>query len=299
MPEGHTIHRVAKQFEDTVVGQSLQVSSPQGRFADGAALLDGHRAVAATAHGKHFFLRFENELTLNVHLGMYGAWTFGGDETFSAASSLGAPRKMGEQEIKDDDARPGSYQGPPTPQPTTRVRLVSEHGWADLVGASICRVLTPPEVKDVVGAMGPDPLVAGEDPQPFFDACTKTRTPIGQVLMDQHRIAGIGNIYRAEGLFRCHIDPYLPAKELSEETLRELWDDEAHLMRIGVDQGKIITTRAEDRPGVDLQHAWPHYANYVYQRQGQPCRVCGKDAIVVSEMASRKLYRCLSCQQGG
>ena len=98
MPEGHSIHRIARQMSDVFTGERVHVSSPQGRFTDGAALLDGHIITGAYAHGKHLFVTFDNELTLNVHLGIYGNWTFGGDETFTGASSIGAPRKIGEKE---------------------------------------------------------------------------------------------------------------------------------------------------------------------------------------------------------
>ena len=98
MPEGHSIHRIARHFDDVFVTQQLRLSSPQGRFVDGAELLNGHCAVASEAYGKHWFLYFDNDLVLNVHLGMYGAWTFGGQQH----SSIGAPRKIGEQEDHTD-----------------------------------------------------------------------------------------------------------------------------------------------------------------------------------------------------
>ena len=101
MPEGHSIHRIARQFNDVFTGESVRVSSPQGRYTDGAALLDGASILNAYAHGKHLFVPFNNELTLNVHLGIYGNWSFGGDETFTGASSIGAPRKIGEKEYKN------------------------------------------------------------------------------------------------------------------------------------------------------------------------------------------------------
>ena len=69
MPEGHSIHRIARQISDVFTGERVRVSSPQGRFTDGAALLDGHVIAGAYAHGKHLFVTFDNELTLNVHLG--------------------------------------------------------------------------------------------------------------------------------------------------------------------------------------------------------------------------------------
>lgn len=291
MPEGHSIHRLARQFQDVFVGAPLRAASPQGRFADGAALLDGRTPVRAWAHGKHFFLDFDHALTLNVHLGMYGAWTFGGDETFAAASSIGAPRRIGETE---DHTGPAAAE-PPAPRPTVRLRLEAEHGWADLIGATTCRVLTPEEVAAVTAKLGPDPL-NDDDPTPFVQRAARTRRPIGVVLMDQSMVGGIGNIYRAESLFRAGIDPWTPASSLNEETLRALYEDNRSLMRHGVRLGRIVTVRPEDRPGVPDDEAWPDDANYVYHRQGTPCRVCGQDAIVVEEMAARKLYRCSVCQ---
>ena len=79
MPEGHSVHRLARQFGDVFSGERLAVSSPQGRFVHGAALLDGHTLTGSAAHGKHLFLEFEHGLLLHVHLGLYGAWDFGGD----------------------------------------------------------------------------------------------------------------------------------------------------------------------------------------------------------------------------
>ena len=110
MPEGHTVHRLAHAFAELFGGQRLAVSSPQGRFADGAALLDGHALVGTEAHGKQLFLAFapapdapadgDGVRWLRVHLGLYGSWTFAGDETFRAPHAIGAPRRrVGEEEV--------------------------------------------------------------------------------------------------------------------------------------------------------------------------------------------------------
>lgn len=308
MPEGHSIHRLAHQFRDTFVGHPVRASSPQGRFSHGAALLDGHTPVESIAHGKHFFLTFEHGLTLNVHLGMYGAWTLGGAHTFSAASSIGAPRKIGEQEVHrsaatDENTPPEPHHATPSaPRPTTRVRLQTEHGWADLVGASICRTLTPDEVGQVLSQLGPDPLDERADVGTFVGAAQRTARPIGAVLMDQAVVAGVGNIFRAESLFRRRADPYRPSRSLGEADLVGLWNDLTTLMQIGVRRGRIITTAAEHRPGVPEAEAWPEHANYVYQCQGQPCLVCGGtgDGVIVREqMVQRNLYRCTICQSHG
>ncbi|WP_022870954.1 Fpg/Nei family DNA glycosylase [Yaniella halotolerans] len=288
MPEGHSIHRIARHFDDVFVTQQLRLASPQGRFVEGAELLNGRRAVASEAYGKHWFLYFDNELVLNVHLGMYGAWTFGGQQH----SSIGAPRKIGEQE----DHTGGAVELT-EPRPTTRVRIIGEHSWADLVGPAICRTLTIAEAQDVIDAIGPDPLRHDADPQRFYDVAAKTRRRIGAVLMDQKVIGGIGNIFRAEGLFRLNLNPHTPTNTLTHETHEAVWQDQVRLLEIGVETGRIITTDAKHRPGVELHDAWPEHANYVYQRQGKPCLVCGDDGIIVEELEARKLYWCTTCQQ--
>jgi endonuclease-8/formamidopyrimidine-DNA glycosylase len=95
VPEGHSVRRLAHQFADVFGGETLAVSSPQGRFAAGAALLNDQTMTESQAHGKHLFLHFDNALVLHVHLGLYGAWAFGADAAFGGASSIEPPRKMG------------------------------------------------------------------------------------------------------------------------------------------------------------------------------------------------------------
>ena len=177
-----------------------------------------------------------------------------------------------------------------------RARLVSEHGWADLIGPTVCRTLTPDEVAQVRAKLGPDPLNHDADPEAFYRAAHKTARPIGVVLMDQKIISGVGNIFRAESLFRQEIDPLRPAKTLNQTELENLWFDNKRLLEIGVRVGRIITTEPEDRPGVPAEEAWPEFANYVYKHQGEDCPRCGT-VIRMEEIAGRKLYWCPGCQR--
>ncbi|UKA52696.1 Fpg/Nei family DNA glycosylase [Arthrobacter sp. FW305-BF8] len=306
MPEGHSIHRLARQFGDVFAGEPLAVSSPQGRFAAGAALLDGHTMVHASAHGKHLFLHFEHALVLHVHLGLYGAWDFGGDSQFRGASSIGAPRRVGEREVADgtgsstdgpgNDAAPAEYAGPPAPVGAVRVRLVSDHGWADLRGATTCAAITDAEAAAVLDRLGPDPLHnTGGSRDDFIRRVLAKWTPLATLLMDQKVIAGVGNVYRAEVLFRGRIDPLLPGRALTADAAGLLWDDTAAVMADGVRDGRIITTTAGfwTRSG---QLPPGEEAHFVYRRHGQPCRVCGTP-VALAEHAARKLYWCPSCQQ--
>lgn len=310
MPEGHSIHRLARQFSDVFVGRRLAVSSPQGRFGDGAALLDGRVLESASAHGKQLFLDFEGGLVLRVHLGLYGAWDFGGDETFAGASSIGAPRRVGEREIADDDGARLSA-APPPPRGAVRARLVSDHGWADLRGASTCTVETAAEVLAVRDRLGPDPLAGrvpgqgrrkgpeeqqpGDDGKEFARRITRRRTPVARLLMDQDIVAGIGNVYRAELLYRARIDPATPGTDLGTDRAAALWRDAVATMSQGVRDGRIITTDpALWTDGPDTLPA-PGEAHYVYRRHGLACRTCGT-AVMLAEEAGRKLYWCPRCQ---
>ena len=313
MPEGHSLHRLARQFDDAFGGQAVHVSSPQGRFATDAQRIDGQLLETAWAKGKQLFARFSNDLYLRVHLGLYGAVDFGGDEHFRGASSIGAPRRIGERELADETQ--GPYLGPPEPVGQVRARFVSAHGWADLRGPSACEVLDWAQVQIQLAKLGPDPLAGAAvrfsqsksheldvDPmaelergyREFRENLARTRSPIGIVLMNQALISGVGNIYRAEALFRSRIDPQLPANELSARKARQLWWDIVELMEAGVQQGRIITTDVEDRD--PLGPVWPDNAYYVYQRQGMDCRRCA-GTILLAEVAGRKLYWCPRCQR--
>ncbi|MCU1539774.1 MAG: formamidopyrimidine-DNA glycosylase [Arthrobacter sp.] len=320
MPEGHSVHRLARQFGDVFHGERLAVSSPQGRFVQGAALLDGHLMTGSMAHGKHLFLTFEHGLLLHVHLGLYGAWNFGGDATFRGASSIGAPRKVGEREVFDDDAEAAAgsraelYTGPPDPVGAVRVRLAGSHGWADLRGATTCEVLPAAEGEAVLARLGPDPLRnTPGDRDAFVAGIRAKRTPVAALLMDQKVIAGVGNVYRAELLFRQRLDPWLAGKALSADAAALLWDDTVAMMSDGVRDGRIITTPPhywssyESRPGSRIRSPTgaaqpirglpaPEESHFVYRRQGLACRDCGTP-VALTDLGARKLYWCPACQR--
>jgi endonuclease-8 len=342
VPEGHTVHRLARAFGELFTGERLAVSSPQGRFAAGAAVLDGHVLVASEAWGKQLFLGFADPALagpgtagrpddvrwLRVHLGLYGAWTFAGDGSTAVVHAIGAPRRrIGERETVP--AGPGAIEpgpddawSPPPPRGAVRVRLVGAHAVADLTGPTACEVVTGEEKRAVEDRLGPDPIrdaAPGEgDPrEEFVAAVRRSRSGVGLLLMNQDVVAGVGNIYRAESLFRARLDPMRPGRDVPAEDLRALWDDLVVLMRDGTRTGAIVTTRPEDRDGADptadavaappgrrrvrqntddAPDAVPaDEAFYVYHRDGLPCRVCGT-AVLLKELAGRNLYWCGVCQ---
>ncbi|WP_300267557.1 DNA-formamidopyrimidine glycosylase family protein [Microbacterium sp.] len=333
MPEGHSVHRIARQFDRNFIGKTLHASSPQGRFAEGAAVLDGRQAVGVMAVGKQMFLEAEGDVWLRVHLGLYGAWDFAGeillDPTIASAngrmgqtnqrgttldddailddagenslSSIGAPRRarvhvrMSEQTKGLADE---SEQWPPPIVGQVRLRLMTDITAADLRGPTACVLQTPDEMLASVAKLGPDPLVgdATENEERFVAAVRKRATPIALLLMDQAVVSGIGNVYRAEMLYRARLDPHTPGKLVPEELVRELWHDWVRLLTIGVETGQMMTMDGLDPEQYRAAMASRDDRHWVYHRAGLPCRVCGTE-IVLEEIGGRKLYWCPSCQK--
>jgi endonuclease VIII len=309
VPEGHTVHRIARQFALDMVGRPVRVTSPQGRFADGAALLDGSRMVEARAHGKHLFLGFEGpggvSRWLRVHLGLYGAWDFHGRVTpltkgAAAQPSLGAPRRravrMGEGERSLPGGPAGGEPFPPEPVGQVRVRLLAEVTAADLRGPTACEVVTPEEVAAVLREAGPDPRTAGPEAEDVVvERVRRRRTPVGVLLMDQSVVSGIGNIYRAELLFRAGLDPFTPGTRVPEEVVRGVWRDWVALLEDGIRTGVMVTREDLDEAGrvAALRDRARRHA--VYGRAGEPCLRCGTP-VALTDMAGRKLYWCPGCQ---
>jgi len=261
VPEGHTLHRLARQLDERFAGRPVAVSSPQGRFEAGAALVDGRRLDEVSAYGKHLFASF-GDLVVHVHLGLYGK-----------VSEGSAPA--------------------PAPWGALRMRWTNEDWWSDLRGATACEVVTHDEAAAIVARLGPDPLARRPDGARAWRRISRSRAQIGVLLMDQSVIAGVGNVYRAEVLFRQRRSPFDEGRTLSEEEWQLLWADIVGLMRDGVRRGWIVTTRAEDRRRGRVRGEDAHY---VYRRAGLACRICGTP-VAASVMAVRNLFWCPTCQR--
>lgn len=324
MPEGHSVHRIARQFDRNIVGRRVSASSPQGRFVEGAAVIDGRSATAVRAVGKQMFLEFDDDIWLRVHLGMYGAWDFAGeiaaDPTIASANgrmgqtnqrgtvfdvagensltSIGAPRRSRVRMSEQTTGLPvADAQWPPPVVGQIRLRLLTEVTCADLRGPTACELQTPDEVAATIAKLGPDPLVddADDGEERFVSVVARKPTAIGQLLMDQSVVSGIGNVYRAELLFRARQNPHTPGCDVPTGVVRGIWRDWVRLLAIGVETGQMMTM--DDLSPEEWRAAMAHRddRHWVYHRAGLPCRVCGT-AIVVEEMSTRKLYWCPSCQ---
>ena len=124
--------------------------------------------------------------------------------------------------------------------------------------------------------LGPDPLRPDADPDLAWHRIRRSRAPIAGLLMDQSVVAGIGNVYRAELLFRHRVDPFRPGTSLRVGRWREMWEDLVALMADGVRTGRIDTVRPEHLTDEERAATGPRRGHsYVYRRAGEPCRVCG------------------------
>lgn len=336
MPEGHTLHRLAQSLDAAFAGTTPSVSSPQGPFAEGAALLDGRVVVAGSAYGKHLFVEFADDRWLNVHLGLIG--------------------KFSVDRISVVDG----YASVPPPWGAVRLRMVNDDYLADLRGATICQVVTPEEAAATVARLGPDPLRADADPGRAWTKIARSGRTVAELLMDQAALAGVGNVYRCEVLFRHRVSPFRPGREIRRRTWDALWADLLRLMPLGVAFNQILTMddqveEAEARVAAgqvpELTSTWTDSARWVgrgpagvvggvvaevaaesgavdaavrdadledvedvediedegagagmerrfwvYRRAGEPCRVCGS-RIRTQVVAGRNLFWCGRCQR--
>ena len=266
MPEGHTIHRMAQDHGRWLGGQSLRVLSPQGRFSAEARILDYGLFVGAFAHGKHLFYQIEDreEKTrfVHIHLGLYGRF-----------------RKQ---------------QNPPErTSPNCRMRLVGFKHALDLSGPTACELMGWEEIDEKRHSLGPDPIAHGDGHEAFFERLQRRRIPIGAALLDQKVIAGLGNIYRAELLFKHRIDPSIPANQLSEASVKQLWETSVWWLKLGVRAKRIITS-LPSMPKTLPRGARKEFL-MVYGKRN--CPACG-GAVEQNQIGNRKLYFCPSCQTG-
>ncbi len=273
MPEGHTLHRLATELTGAFAGHPLRVSSPQGRFAAEAAQLDRAVLLTAESAGKHLFLDFDADRVVHVHLGLIG-----GFDVHSDVSEV------------------------PLPVGQVRLRLVRDgdhSSYADLRGATQCDLVTTARRTEIVATLGPDPLRPDADPRRAWQRISKSPRAIGDLLMDQAVLAGVGNVYRAEVLFRHRIHPLRPGRTLRVGQWRAMWADLVGLMAEGVRTGRIDTVRPEHTP--EAMGRAPRVDDhggevYVYRRTRQPCLVCGS-AIRTDVLVGRNIFWCPQCQR--
>jgi endonuclease-8 len=243
MPEGDAVHRAARKLQ-ALVGEHLEVETPHPRAATKQleARLDGLILESVEAVGKNLFLRFEGGPVLRSHLRMRGRWSV---------------RRRGERRF-----------GTP---------------WLVLRGSTVEAVQWNGPVLElesvVVRRLGPDILA----PDPDYDAMVvqlrraPTETPLGEALLDQRVVAGIGNKWMAEALWEARLSPSRGVGGVADPDLRRALEAATRLMRRSLDGERS--------------------APAVYRRAGRPCRRCGEPVRSRGlGDANRTAYWCPSCQ---
>lgn len=262
MPEGHTIHRIAKDHTPILVGPPVTVSSPQGRFAPAAKLVDGARLERIEPYGKHLFYWWDNGFVGHVHLGLFGKY------------------------------RVQKGPGPFPVQGEVRMRLATELGTIDLAGPTDCSIGNAFGRDAIVARLGPDPLRRDAKPEVALDRMAKSKLPIGVALLDQKMIAGIGNVYRAEVLFVHGINPSRTTSACTPEELRALWDTLTAMLRQGVKDDRIVTI---DRKKIPIPPGKFRRGDTTYVYHRDICLKCGTPVQTV-KLGGRDCYFCPTCQ---
>jgi endonuclease-8 len=253
MAEGDTILRAARRIDAAVGGQELKVRSGNGRGrAAGVERLDGLRLERVEARGKHLLLHF-GELVLHSHLGMSGSWQI---------------------------VRPGEPRRKPAS--AAWVTLDGDAIQAVQFGGPTLRVLSVGQLRrdPVLTRLGPDILTPEFDLPAALDGLRASADrELGDALLDQRLIAGIGNIFKSEACFAAGADPWRRIVELSDVELRQVLEAARRLMQESVASGR-------NKPAV-------------YRHAGQPCPGCGTAIAARGQGdANRRTYWCPRCQAG-
>lgn len=265
MPEGNTIHRLAREHTRDLSGRVVRVSSPQGRFTAEAALLDRRRFRGAEAWGKHLFHRWSGDLVVHVHLGMAG----------------GFYRFLGSA---------------PSPRASVRMRLAVRGLTIDLIGPPTCEIVSEEKRLAILARLGPDPLRPDADPELAWETLRRRPTrAIGDALLDQRVVSGVGNIFRNEALFLLGIHPLRPSGRLTHDTWLVLWEMLRTLMRRGL-RGRIRTVDPTESRHENARDNARGDSFYVYQQAY--CRRCGSP-IQVFPLSGRRMFACPVCQARG
>jgi endonuclease-8 len=267
MPEGDTLARTADGLRPHLLGRTI--TAARARSGAQVGRLVGARVDAVEALGKNLLMRFSNGLELRTHLHMHGTW---------------------------HRYRPGE----PWRRPAGRAVLVMEvEGAVAVCFDAPVVVLFEARAEGIhpaLARLGPDLLGAAFD---ATEAVRRFREPnraevtIGEALMDQRIVAGIGNIYRSEALFAERVDPFRLVASVDEATLERLVTTARRMLRAGA--GREAAT---DRAATGRGRATGGGPAWVYGRAGRPCRRCGtlvRSRRLGSDLP-RAVYWCPACQ---
>jgi endonuclease-8 len=292
MPEGNEIHRWAERHASAFAGKPVRVDGPQGRFTD-SDLIDGRKLERVMAVGKHLGYDFGKDRILHVHLGLQGDFTEGSGALPAVKGALRL-RMWNAAAVKraavPGESKPHRWYSEDDGTDNLAPETIA---WVELRGPMDCSVYSQEKWESLLKRLGPDPL-NGDGAEEFVAKVRRSKKPIAALLMDQTVAAGVGNIFRAELLYRARLNPFTAGKDVEEKALRSIWKDAGVLMKAAMTDRRIVTTKPSDRPH-KRGKALKEEAHYVYRRQGRPCFVCGTN-VLTKEMAGRNLFWCPVCQ---
>jgi endonuclease-8 len=245
VPEGDTLHRAANRIGPVLLGRVPDEIAPHRRFAAARwpERLAGQAVTDVFAYGKHLFVVFEDDLAIHSHLGMVGSWRVD---------------------------KPG---GNPWLTLTTGEHAVTQHRGPTL------ELLTLARRRQLITRLGPDILAHDFDADRAVRRLREddpTRT-IGDALLNQRAVAGIGNMWKAEACWDVQLDPWRPSGQVGNDELRAVLEAARTRMQAAVAQ--------------------PRGGHAVYRRDGRPCERCGTAIRVTGQGDdNRATYWCQGCQ---
>jgi endonuclease-8 len=257
MPEGDTIHNAARRVGAALVGKPIEaIETPQPRHARDRwpERLEGRAVRSVDAHGKHLFLRFDGDLTLHSHLRMGGLWG-----VYRRGRRWRRSPRRAWLVIRTPDHEVVQFDGP------------------------VLELMTESRTRfdQRLARLGPDILAPELDERAFLRRLREDEQSrgIGDALLDQRNIAGIGNLWKAEACFLAGVSPWRPTGEIPDRKAVEIVEGIRPLMRASAEGG----FQERDR--------------WVYGRQGRPCRRC-KTIIRARGQGddNRTTYWCPTCQ---
>jgi len=262
MAEGHAVLRWAIALR-VLVGEVLVAVSATRRWEERVGALAGETVTAVETHGKHIVIRISGGWAIHCHAMQYGSW------------QVGAPG----QELRKEPRY-------------VRLKLLTSLHEAVFFHGPVVEILTLDELAahPRLHELGPDLLAEPFDREEANRRLATSDRPIGDAVLDQRLVAGIGNIYKSEGLFLAGIDPRREAPAVDRPALDRLWDALAPLMHEGVARfGPTTTLPPELRSAGDR--------NWVYRRRGRPCFRCGTPIEMLRQGdLKRATYFCPRCQ---
>jgi endonuclease-8 len=259
MPEGDSLHRTAHTL-NRVLGRQrlLRVRSSVATIA--AAELAGHVVEDVSARGKNLLIRFDDGRVLHTHLRMHGSW-----HVYRPGERFQRPEHQARVVLEVADALAVCFSAP-------TVRLLAPHAFAN---------------DAYLGGLGPD-LIPDEldEEKAVAGLASLSALPLGEAVLTQTALAGIGNIWKSETLFLCRLNPFALVSSLERESLAEIVRTARRLLRASV---RSQTAQAPLEGG--RGRFW------VYGRSGEPCRKCST-AVRMKRQGTqlRSTYYCAQCQ---